>query len=175
MLLNRGEVEVSTSEVLTTHISTCVSVCLYHPRFGIGGMTHISRSREDDTTPSGKHIRQDGYFYADRAVPRLVYLLKKRFHAIRGTSLRMIVAGGERNEGPIKETLKLLKSYKFQLTGMDINREWHRHVDFNTSSGIVKIEKRNPLTHQMSTRWFSLTQNAPNLFETHDTISETKS
>ncbi len=77
ILVNRGEVTVSSSDILETHISTCVSVCLYHSEYKLGGITHISRSHEVDNTPSGKYIKTSGYYYADSAIPRLLYLFKK--------------------------------------------------------------------------------------------------
>ncbi len=155
ILVNRGEVKVSSRDILETRISTCVSICLYHPEFKIGGITHISRSREDDTTPSGRYIMANGYFYADSAIHRLLYLLKQQHPVIRDASLRMVVAGGMNNEGPVSETLSELRKYRFKVIGRDVNEMLHRHVIFDIPSGIVTLNRKVPFSKVQSPRCFS--------------------
>ena len=104
-LVNRGEVKTSSRDTLGTQLSTCVAVCLYHTEFRLGGISHISRSRKQDKTLSEKHLKTNGYYYADNSISRLVYLLKQRYPAIRDKSLEVVVAGGLNNEGPVSETL----------------------------------------------------------------------
>ncbi len=154
ILVNRGEVQVSNRDLLETQISTCVSVCLYHPELRLGGITHISGSREQDKTPSGKYLKTNGYYYADNAIPRLVYLLKQRYPAIRDKSLVMIVAGGLNNEGPVSETLSELKNYEFEVIGCDVNELVYRHVVFDTVLGIVTVGRKEPFSEVKSTKSF---------------------
>ncbi len=154
ILVNRGEVQVSNRDLLETQISTSVSVCLYHPELRFGGITHISRSREQDTTPSGKCLKTNGYYYADNAIPRLVYLLKQRYPAIRDKSLAMIVAGGLNNEGPVSETLSELKNYEIEVIGCDVNELVYRHVVFDTVLGIVTVGRKKPFSEVKSTKRF---------------------
>ncbi|MBW2605036.1 MAG: chemotaxis protein CheD [Deltaproteobacteria bacterium] len=146
ILINRGEVAVSSRAVLETNISTCVSVCLYHPEFRLGGMTHISRSREVDTTPSGKNLRTSGYYYADNAIPRVLHLFGQRYPAIRDKSLEMVVAGGLNNEGPVSETLAKLHEYEFKVVGLDVNKLVYRRVVFDTALGIVTVGRKEPFS-----------------------------
>ena len=145
---------VSSRDILETHISTCVSVCLYHPELRLGGITHISRSREQDKTPSGKYLKTNGYYYADNAIPRLVYLLKQRYPAIRDKSLAMIVGGGLNNERPFSETLSELKNYAFELIGCDVNELVYRRVVFDTALGIVTVGRKKPFSEVKSVRRF---------------------
>ena len=154
ILINRGEVKVSSKDILETQVSTCVSVCLYHPEFKLGGITHISRSRQVDHTPSGKHIKSKGYFYADNAIAHLLYLLKQRYPSIRNQSLAMVVAGGLDNEGPVLETLSELNNYEFELIGCDVNELVYRHVAFDTALGTVTVGRKVPFADVKNTVHF---------------------
>lgn len=164
----RGEVRISSSDILQTNISTCVSACLYHPIYKIGGITHISGNREDDTTPSEKYLKKgEGFYYADEAIPRLLYLLKKKQNSIRNRSLELVLAGGLDLRGPILETLSELglkivygeqeneepklrtlpeSKYGFKLIGYDINQDLRRRVRFDTASGIITVERNIPFS-----------------------------
>ncbi len=155
-IVARGEVEISDSEILETNISSCVSICSYHPKYRIGGITHISSSRKDNTTPSGKYIKKNGYHYADQAVPKLLRLFGGKSKSIRDRSLRIVVTGGVNNEGPILETISYLEKYDFILVGKDINRSYHRHVRFDTAYGIVSIKRKIPYATRESIRKFYL-------------------
>ncbi len=156
ILINRGEVKVSNKSILETQISTCVSVCLYYPGIKLGGITHISRSREVDNTPSGKYIMKNNYYYADNAIPQLLHLFRRQFPAIREKSLEVVVAGGMNNEGSVLETLLELKKYKFNVVGFDVNKMFHRHVRFDTALGIIKVDRNKPFLKKKSTRYFNL-------------------
>ena len=155
-IVARGEVEISDSKILETNISSCVSICLYHPNYRVGGITHISSSRKDDTTPSGKYIKKNGYHYADQAVLKLLRLFWGQSKSFIDRSLRIVVAGGVNNEGPILETISCLEKYDFVLVGKDVNRSYHRHVRFDTTYGIVRIKRKIPYTTEASIRKFYL-------------------
>jgi chemotaxis receptor (MCP) glutamine deamidase CheD len=127
---------------------------LYHSELRLGGITHISRSREQDKTPSGKYLKTNGYYYADNAIPRLVYLLKQRYPAIRDKSLAMVVAGGLNNERPFSETLSELKNYEFEVIGCDVNELVYRRVLFDTALGIVTVGRKKPFSEVKSVRRF---------------------
>jgi chemotaxis receptor (MCP) glutamine deamidase CheD len=156
IIVDRGKVKVSDRSILETHISSCVSICVYEPRYGIGGITHISRCRETDTTPSGKYIKKGGYYYADRAIPRLLELICRRDHSIRERCLRLVIVGGTKHEGPIMETTSELKKYEFILAGKDINQSFHRQVRFDTATGVVSVWRRAPFGEGRGTRSFCL-------------------
>ena len=144
--LDRGEVKISDIDILYTSISTCVSVCLYHPTFKIGGITHISGSRKNDTTPSGRYLKTGGFYYVDKAIPRLLELLKEKHTSIRDKSLELVVVGGLNNEGPISETLSELKEYDFKLIGYDIDQNLHREVRFDTAYEIITVTRDIPFS-----------------------------
>lgn len=172
IIVLRGDIITSNRHILRTNISTCVSVCLYHPLYAIGGTTHISGSRKDDTTPSAKYVKtkKNFYYYADDAIQRLLYLLKKRRSSIRNKSLELVIIGGLDLRGPILETLSELgldvvngdrenvelkirmlpeSKYGFKLIGYDIMQKLHRIVRFDTSSGIISVNRKKPFsTHK---------------------------
>jgi len=171
IIVLRGEVKTSNQHILRINISTCVSVCLYHPLYAIGGITHISGSRKDDTSPSAKYIKRkkNFHYYADDAIPRLLYLLRKRRSSIRNRSLELVIVGGMDLRGPILETLSELdlnvvsgdgenagpkirtlpeSKYGFKLVGYDIMQKFHRIVRFDTSSGIITVSRKVPFSVQ---------------------------
>lgn len=156
IIVDRGKVEISDGKILETYINTCVSICLYHPMYRMGGITHISRSRKNDTTPSGRYIKSDEYHYSDRAIPRLLLLLFGGDKSFSERSLRFVVAGGVNNEGPVLETITQLKKHDFILVGKDINKGYHRHVMFDVAHGIVSVKRKVPYTKGQSLRQFYL-------------------
>jgi chemotaxis receptor (MCP) glutamine deamidase CheD len=96
----------------------------------------------------------NGYFYAHSAIHRLLYLLKQQHPAIRDASLRMVMAGGMNNEGPVSETLSELRKYRFKVIGRDVNEMLHRHVIFDICSGIVTVNRKVPFSEVKSPRCF---------------------
>jgi chemotaxis receptor (MCP) glutamine deamidase CheD len=169
IIVLRGKVKTSNLHIFHTKISTCVSVCLYHPLYAIGGITHISGSRKDDTSPSARYIkkRKDFYYYADEAIQRLLYLVKKRQSSIKNKALELVIVGGIDLRGPILETLSELglkvvngdrenvrpkirtlpeSRYGFKLVGYDIAQKFHRIVRFDTSSGIITVNRGIPFS-----------------------------
>ena len=160
-----GEVKISSGPALESQLGTCVSACLYFPSQKIGGMTHISRCRESDTTPSGRLLRHNGFHYADAAIPRLIKMLKHRHEVIKLTELRLFVFGGWNNEGPLRESLEELglqltsegklrtrhdSKYRFKLSGYDINQFVNRNVVFDLSNGKISIYKQGVRIKGMS-------------------------
>ncbi len=144
ILVLRGETKISNSDILQTDISTCVSVCFYHPIHKIGGITHISRSRKEDTTPSGKYLKTYKYYYADRAIQRVLYLLKKKHNSIREKNLEVVVIGGLKKEGPVSETLLELNNYNFKRIRYEINQNVFRQVRLYPVDGIITITRKVP-------------------------------
>jgi chemotaxis receptor (MCP) glutamine deamidase CheD len=162
--IKRGEIFVTHDDVLESSISSCVSVCLYHPEYRIGGMTHIFGSRVHHSSGSGKFIRAEteGFYYADNAVPKLMSMMKELFPAINRRSLHAAVIGGFDNEGPIVETLdelglKVIRAeginsytlttrqdsrYKFKLKDHCINDGWLRKVSFDVKNRKISINRK---------------------------------
>ena len=143
-IVNRGEIAAGRTCIFQTHISSCVSVCLYDPQTGSGAITHISSSRVEDTTPSGRFIKNDGYYYADNAVEGAILVMKKRFRIDSPENLNAVITGGLNREGPVLETLDILEKYNFRICGMDIMRNMYRTVIFEPASGSVTILRRKP-------------------------------
>jgi chemotaxis receptor (MCP) glutamine deamidase CheD len=146
--IKRGEICVSCGDILYAHISTCVSLCLFDPGTGIGGMTHISRCRSDDTTPSGKYLVNHGYYYADTAVEGLLKRFRKEHPHINEKSIESLLIGGIDSEGPVAETIEVLKRYRFRERGADINNKLHRYIEFDTAAGIVVISRNKPYSER---------------------------
>ncbi|UCD85574.1 MAG: chemotaxis protein CheD [Deltaproteobacteria bacterium] len=143
-LVFEGEVKISEKDILEANVSTCVSVCLYHPGHKIGGMCHITRSREHDVTPSEEYLKTGGYYYADEAMPRLLELLRERCPSIIEGNLESVLAGGRDNAGLITETYNELRKYGFRSIRLDVDQDLFRDVSLNPVSGIVTIIKYIP-------------------------------
>lgn len=145
-IVNRGEIDAGRTCIFQTHISSCVSVCLYDPQTGSGAITHISNSRISDTTPSGRYIKNNGYYYAEEAVDGAIYIMKKRFRIDSPENLNAVITGGLNREGPILETLDILEKYNFRICGMDIMRNIYRTVIFEPAAASVTILRRKPFS-----------------------------
>ncbi len=141
-LVKRGEIFISGIDVLKTIISTCVSICFYHSGSGLGGITHISRSRRDDATPSGRFVKFDGYYYADRAIPGIIEMMRMNVSGLREKSLQVVVVGGMNGEGPVAETLVELGKHDFKTIGKDINSNFQRYVTFTPSMRSVHVKRK---------------------------------
>ena len=136
-----GEVKISNKIILHATLGPCVSVCLYHRKYRIAGIAHISRSRQNDTTQSGRLLKTTGFYYADTAIKKLLQLFKNKHPSIRNASLELIVTGGLNNEGPILETIYELKKYKFRQIRRDINQCLYRYVILDPVHGILSITR----------------------------------
>lgn len=145
-LVFEGEVKISEKDILETSISTCVSVCLYHPVHKIGGMGHITRSRKHDAAPSEEYLKAGGYYYADESIPRLLELLREKYPSIIESNLESVLTGGKDNTGLITETYNELKKYNFRSIRLDIYQDLFRDVSLNPVSGIVTIIKYVPFS-----------------------------
>lgn len=143
-LINRGEIFLSSGDLLKTVISTCVSLCIYHPILRTGGMTHISSSRYEDSSPSKRYIKSGGFYYADTAIPGILDLFREKHGSLREKSLEAAVIGGMEDEGPIREVREELERYRFKIVGTDINQSLHRQVIFDTSRGVCIIYRNRP-------------------------------
>jgi chemotaxis receptor (MCP) glutamine deamidase CheD len=174
--VKRGDVYVGGDDIFNSSLSTCVSVCLYHPQYLVGGMNHIFGSRTHHGSPSCKYIKREGYYYADNAIPRLLSMLKDFNPSIRDRSLHMAILGGFNNEGPITETLNelglkiaghddegsyLLRTrhdsrYKFKLKGYCINNGLYRNVVFDIANRRILVNRRNPGSNINDSRIISL-------------------
>ncbi|HDP80774.1 MAG TPA: hypothetical protein ENN21_08020 [Spirochaetes bacterium] len=153
----RGDVQVSRDTVLAADISTCVSVCLFHGPSGFGGMTHISRARS--STPLKSVLPDDGFHYADDAIPALMELFRKQVPRVAPRDLSIMIAGGLDGDPPLSETLEELglklidgitlrtradSRYRFKLKGWDINGHYYRKVTLLPFERRVYVEKYRP-------------------------------
>jgi len=144
VLVLEGEVKISEKDILEANVNTCISVCLYHPIYKIGGMAHITRSHKHDVVPSEEYLKAGGCYYADQAIPRLLELLRERYPSIIESNLESVLAGGRDNTGLLTETYNELKKYNFRSIRLDIYQDLFRDVSLNPVSGIVTIIKYVP-------------------------------
>lgn len=155
LVVNRGEIAFSSARILLAHISSCVALCVYHPPSRTGGMTHIANSRQDDTTPSGRYLRKSGYFYADEAIPGILTLFRRECGVLDEGALKVVIAGGLAEEGPIVEALHLLARRSFDVIGFDVMENRYRTIVFDPGKGTVEIQRREPFTGDDTTRVYS--------------------
>ena len=156
IIIKRGEIAVSELTILMTNISSCVSICMYNPEKKVGGITHISNSRNDDTTPSGRYIKKSGYHYTDEAIPGILSIFSEKYGITSPKKLHVIVAGGLTREGPIVEVLREIEKYHFTIAGMDIMRNLYRSVIFDPARGIITIKRKTPFSEIKPVRTFTL-------------------
>ena len=135
-------------ETLLTTVGSCIAVCLYDRSKKIGGMAHI-------VLPSSERFgkKTSPFKFADSAVPALLKEITSR-GAARTFIIAKIAGGanmfplisksvlniGQENISTIKATL--LK-YGVKLAGEDVGGTKGRKIEFEISTGSLKVEKLN--------------------------------
>ena len=142
IIVYRGEIAFSNENILQTNISTCVTICLYYEKLKVGGITHISRSHQNKSEASKRYFRHDGYYYADTSIQKLLRFFNRQCGLKNEKELKLVIAGGLKNEGPIKETLSELEKYNFTHILSDINKNYYRKILFDPALGKIEITKR---------------------------------
>ena len=130
--------------LVTTVLGSCVAVCIWHPRAGIGGINHyLLPLWNGEGLPTPK--------YGNIAIARLVE--KVRRLAGKGELVAKVFGGasmwartegalavGERN---VELAFRLLAEEKIQVVSQDVWGEMGRKIIFDTKTGSVLL-KRNP-------------------------------
>lgn len=131
-------------EVITTVLGSCISVCVYDPVLGIGGMNHfmLPSSRKDDMG-----LLSESFRYGDVAMERLVNDLLRNgadknrliFKAFGGGQIiRHMTAIGQRN---ISFLHKFMTMEGYKLKASDLGGPHPRKVVFFPLEGAVKVKR----------------------------------
>ncbi|PWJ13784.1 chemotaxis protein CheD [Jannaschia seohaensis] len=136
--IGQGQMEVSADPAveMTATLGSCISVCLWSPSAGCGGMNHIFRSVAPG--PMG-----DAAVVAE--VEKLVNALMR--HGAKRSEMAARVVGGAhvllrgRNHGMAigEACMNYLSNEGFQIVGVSIGGERARRVRFHPVSGKLAV------------------------------------
>lgn len=136
----RGEFLVSDDPdvVLSTVLGSCVSVCLFDPAFGLGGMNHylLADASEGEAT---------SLKYGANAMELLINNMLKRGAA--RARLQAKVFGGSRMSGRFADigprnvefALRYLAAEDFPVVGRDLGGAEARRVNFHPATGKARV------------------------------------
>lgn len=140
-----GEYYVTRNdELITTVLGSCISVCIYDPIAGVGGMNHfmLPKSASKDI-----ELLSDSFRYGDVAMERLINSLLKIgagknrlvFKAFGGGQIiRNMTSIGERN---IKFLHQFMTMEGFVLDASDLGGPNPRKVVFSPQTGKVMLKR----------------------------------
>jgi chemotaxis protein CheD len=145
-----GELHVAGKDtILSTFVGSCIALCLYDPESKVGGMAHVLLPDSSKDTAAGSEAK-----YADRALENTLKLMIEK--GARQERLVAKIAGGAKifaREGSEDvfnigvrnaEAVKgLLQKKGISVVGEDVGMRSGRWVIFDTSSGKVKVTRRN--------------------------------
>ncbi|MCD6445896.1 chemotaxis protein CheD [Candidatus Bathyarchaeota archaeon] len=150
-----NEIRVGMSEVkiavppavLITTVGSCIALCMYIPELPLGGMAHI-------VLPVNNGSKSDSPFkFASTAVPALVSALISK--GAKRHSIEAKIAGGANmfptlnytilniGKNNIDMTKTALAKEKIPLVAEDVGGTHGRRIEFDVSSGKLKVSKIN--------------------------------
>jgi len=145
--LNQGMIFVSRNEcIITTVLGSCISICLWDPASGIGGMNHYMLPLwNGDSLPSPR--------YGNIAITKLIDKMisagcaKKNLKAkvFGGAEILYMPKSMELSIGMQNIMLAddLLSREGIPVISIDVGGNCGRKIEFNTKEGIVKLKRLN--------------------------------
>ena len=152
--LVEGLIFVSKTEYeVTTILGSCVSVCLWEPFLGIGGMNHYLLSLwngEGLATPR----------YGNIAIPKLINKMMAlgsekinlRAKVFGGASILSMSSNGTKGAGwsNIMIAEEILKEEGIKIVASDLGGNCGRKINFNTRTGVVMLKRITTQIGQLS-------------------------
>lgn len=141
------------SEMITTVLGSCISVCAYDLTEGIGGMNHFMLpSVGPEGQPEDWHVNGCGR-YGDLAMKNLLKGMIK--HGAKRENLRIKVFGGGqilRSKGDVGgRNIEFITEYiankNLVVEGMDVGDDFPRKVNFFPLTGKVMVKKLKNLNN----------------------------
>ena len=136
--INPGGWAIETERPISTLLGSCVAVCLYDPKLGVGGMNHFLLPSRGSSTSTDVDVILNGDYSMEVLVNALLNkgarkdrMVAKAFGG--GTivsSIRMAI--GERNASFAKEWLD---REGIPLVASDFNGPWSRKIVFVPQNG----------------------------------------
>ncbi len=149
LVANLGEIKVSSDPEMTLSclgVGSCVAVCIYDSKAGVGGMAHVVLPFSDN----GVRARGNGTKYANIAIPELLQQMRdagavrSRLVAKISGGAQMFKAGagatmetGKRNVEAVK---KVLADEAIKISGEDTGGTKGRTVRIHVGSGKITIK-----------------------------------
>ncbi|WP_018936525.1 chemoreceptor glutamine deamidase CheD [Thioalkalivibrio sp. ALJ24] len=139
-------VSVSSAELITTVLGSCVSACVWSPKAGVGGMNHFMLPEGERNSGWGPAI-SNATRYGTHAMEFLVNELLKL--GAERDDLRIKMFGGGRVMAGMSDVgarnIAFLRRYAreegFEILAEDVGGPWPRKVVFFPASGRVRLKK----------------------------------
>lgn len=141
------------SEMITTVLGSCISVCVYDLEEGIGGMNHFMLpGLGSEGISNDWHVNGCGR-YGDLAMKNLLNGMLK--HGAKRQNLKIKVFGGGqilRSKGDVGgRNIEFINEYiahkNLVVTGMNVGDDLPRKVNFYPQSGKVMVKKLEALNN----------------------------
>lgn len=131
--------------LLSTVLGSCVSVCIWDPIMGFGGMNHHIHAK-----PFNKKDRSSQF--GSIAIPHMIKLLIKmgavkshlKAHVVGGAQSRVMSSSTIGKEN-IKIAVDLLKKNNIEIVTFDTEGEMGRKLIFDNQTGEIVVYKVNNL------------------------------
>ncbi len=133
--------------LLSTVLGSCISVCIWDPAQGFGGMNHYIHAR-----PFNKERTAH---YGTVSIPHLIRTMIKS--GSKQASLKAHIVGGAQNprmgsaiigQQNIQVAETLLREYFIDIVTFDTGGQLGRKVVFDTESGEIAVYKVNKLREE---------------------------
>ena len=142
-----GEYYVTRNdEMITTVLGSCISVCIYEPKIGLGGMNHFMLPTSSSVTDV-EDLMSESFRYGDVAMERMINDLLRNgadkgqivFKAFGGGQIiKQMTSVGDRN---IKFLHKFMVMEGYKLAASDLGGPHPRKVNFYPKTGKVLVKK----------------------------------
>ena len=146
--LNIAELIVTDEAVVvSTVLGSCISVCLFSPRYACGGMIHYALP-EVLRRPGADTEEDEPLRYGRVAIAALVEELKKLTHGdssdfrakiVGGASVRSAPTGSPIGADNIAVARKMLAGFKIPIVGEAVGGEQGRKALFHVSTGRLQV------------------------------------
>lgn len=143
-----GEYYVTRNEeVITTVLGSCISVCIYEQKTGLGGMNHFMLPQSSGNMNDVEDLMSDSFRYGDVAMEIMINDLLRNgadkeqivFKAFGGGQIiKQMTSVGERN---IKFLHKFMVMEGYKLAAADLGGPHPRKVNFFPKTGKVMVKK----------------------------------
>lgn len=133
-------------EMITTVLGSCISVCIYEQRTGLGAMNHFMLPSSNGNNDADD-LMSESFRYGDVAMERMINDLLKNgadkdkivFKAFGGGQIiKQMTSVGERN---IKFLHKFMVMEGYKLSAVDLGGPHPRKVNFFPKTGKVMVKK----------------------------------
>ncbi|MDD2366466.1 MAG: chemoreceptor glutamine deamidase CheD [Desulfuromonadaceae bacterium] len=130
--------------VITTVLGSCVSVCIYDPLNGVGGMNHYMLPGKSDESGKSSHgSARYGLYAMDLLLEHILKVGGERSRLIAKVFGAGKVMDGMSDVGSQNAdfAIKYLKEHKIHVAALDIGDNLPRKIYFSPASGQVFVKR----------------------------------